>query len=560
MTPEFLVALRASEAVFRCVAVEIYREAKMKDKIQIANLTAAARTGRLSRRDFIRSAIAAGVAIPAASGLWTTAAQAAPQRGGTLRLGQHDGNTTDNHDPGTYASVGSIVLAHTHRSYLTQINADNSLGGDLATSWSASEDASEWTFELTEDASFHSGKPLVADDVIASLNYHRGEDSTSAAKSLLSDVVEIVKNNDHSLTIKMSSGNADLPWLLTDYHLAVVPAREDGTADWESGDGTGPYKIDDVVFGVSANLSRHEGWHGEGAYFDAVEITIINDPTALQNALLTGAVDVASQLDLKTLALLSRNKDIQVDNVPSAAAVTLPMQVDAAPFDNVDVRLALKHAINRQEIVDKIFFGAGTPGNDAHVAPNMPYYHDMPIRPYDPDKSKFHLKKAGMDRLAVDLNTADGLLPGSVDLCVLFAEQATAGNIDINVVRRPTDGYWSQVWLKEPFSFVTWGARPTPDVMFSLAYKDDAAWNESHWKNPRFNELLRAAKVELDDARRAEMYAEMQQLSHDDGGTILPVFNNWVYGRRANVARGENAASSWPVDGARGVSRWWFTS
>ncbi|MBQ4824543.1 ABC transporter substrate-binding protein [Leisingera sp. HS039] len=531
----------------------------MKDKTQLANLTAVARTGNLSRRDFVRSAVAAGLAIPAAAGLWTTAAQAAPQRGGTLRLGQHDGNTTDNHDPGTYVSVASIVLAHTHRSYLTQINPDNTLGGDLATSWSASEDAAEWTFELTENASFHSGKPLVADDIIASLNYHRGEDSTSAAKSLLADVVEIVKNNDHSLTIKMASGNADLPWLLTDYHLAIVPARADGTADWESGDGTGPYKIDNVEFGVSASLSRHDGWHLEGAYFDAVEMTIINDPTALQNALLTGAVDVASQLDLKTLALLSRNKDIEVDNIPSAAAVTLPMHVDAAPFDNPDVRLALKYAINRQEIVDKIFFGAATLGNDSHVSPNMPYYADMPLRPYDPDKSKFHLKKAGMDRLDVDLNTADGLLPGSVDLCVLYAEQAQAGNIDINVVRRPTDGYWSQVWLKEPFSFVTWGARPTPDVMFSLAYKDDAAWNESRWNNPRFNELLRAAKIELDDARRTEMYAEMQQLSHDEGGTILPVFNNWVYGRRANVARTENAASSWPVDGARGVSRWWFT-
>ena len=112
--------------------------------------------------------------------------------------------------------------------------------------------------------------------------------------------------------------------------------------------------------------------------------------------------------------------------------------------------------------------------------------------------------------------------------------------------------------MKEPFSFVTWGARPTPDVMFSLAYKDDAAWNESRWQNARFNELLRAAKAELNQELRGEMYAEMQQLSHDDGGTILPVFNNWVYGRRANVLRGESAASSWPVDGARGVSRWWF--
>jgi peptide/nickel transport system substrate-binding protein len=530
----------------------------MTDKNLMNNLAGAAKTGRLSRRSFMSTALAAGIAVPTATGLWTTAAQAQPKKGGTFRLGQHDGNTSDSHDIGKYASVASVVLAHTHRSYLTMINADNTLGGDLATSWSASADASVWTFELTKHASFHSGKSFSADDVIASLNYHRGEDSTSAAKALLSDVTNISKDGDHTVVITLSSGNADLPWLLTDYHLAIVPANDDGTANWQSGDGTGPYKIDSIEFGVAVSLSRHEGWHLEGAYFDNVEITIINDPTALQNALVTGAIDAASQLDLKTLALLSRNKDVEVDNIPSAAAVTLPMHTDTAPFNDVNVRLALKYAIDRDEIVEKIFFGAAVAGNDSHVASSMPYYADIPQRPYDPEKAKFHLKKAGHENLSVELNTADGLLPGSVDLCVLYSEHAAAANIDIKVNRRPTDGYWSQVWLKEPFSFVTWGARPTPDVMFSLAYKDDAAWNESRWQNARFNELLRAAKAELNQELRGEMYAEMQQLSHDDGGTILPVFNNWVYGRRANVLRGESAASSWPVDGARGVSRWWF--
>jgi peptide/nickel transport system substrate-binding protein len=190
----------------------------MTDKNLMNNLAGAAKTGRLSRRSFMSTALAAGIAVPTATGLWTTAAQAQPKKGGTLRLGQHDGNTSDSHDIGKYASVASVVLAHTHRSYLTMINADNTLGGDLATSWSASADASVWTFELTKHASFHSGKSFSADDVIASLNYHRGEDSTSAAKALLSDVTNISKDGDHTVVITMSSANADLPWLLTDYH------------------------------------------------------------------------------------------------------------------------------------------------------------------------------------------------------------------------------------------------------------------------------------------------------------------------------------------------------
>ena len=94
--------------------------------------------------------------------------------------------------------------------------------------------------------------------------------------------------------------------------------------------------------------------------------------------------------------------------------------------------------------------------------------------------------------------------------------------------------------------------------MYSLAYKDDAAWNETRWKNPRFNELLLAAKAELDDGKRAEMYREMALLARDDGGSVIPFFPNFVYARRNNVKHGENLAASWQMDGARAASRWWF--
>ncbi|MDW3204020.1 MAG: ABC transporter substrate-binding protein [Alphaproteobacteria bacterium] len=519
-----------------------------------------ARRGRLSRRDFMQFAVAAGVAASTASGLWTSkVAQAAPQKGGTFRLGTHDGNTSDSHDPGTYLSFSMIQLAHTYRSYLTQINPDNSLGGDIAESWSATPDAKNWTFEIVKGASFHSGKPVTADDVIASLNHHRGEDSTSAATALLKDVEDITKDGDHTITIKLSTGNADLPWLMTDYHLAICPDDGTGKIDWQSGDGTGPYKIVNHEFGVGTTLERHEGWHLEGAYFDAVEMTVLNDPNARQTALVTGQVDAITQLELKTLALLQRDPNIEIDNVPSAAAITMPMHCDQAPFNDVNVRNALKLAMNREEIVQKIAFGTAIPGNDFHVAPSMPYHpDDIPQRTYDPDQAKSLLKKAGAEGLTVNLSVADSVYSGAVDLCVLYAEHAKAAGININVVREPNDGYYSDVWLKKPFCMVQWGARPTPDVMFSLAYKDDAAWNESRWQNERFNELLRAAKAELDQQKRAEQYREMCQLARDDGGTIVPMFTNFVYARRKNVKHGENLAASWQVDGARGCSRWWF--
>lgn len=158
----------------------------------------------------------------------------------------------------------------------------------------------------------------------------------------------------------------------------------------------------------------------------------------------------------------------------------------------------------------------------------------------------------------MSIHTADSVFSGAVDMCVLYSEHAKAAGIDLKVVREPNDGYYSDVWLKKPFTAVSWGARPTPDVMFTLAYKEDAAWNESRWKNPRFNELLLQAKSELDDAKRAEMYHEMSLLMRDDGGTIIPFFNNFVFARGKNVMHGPDLAASWACDGARAPSRWWF--
>ncbi len=533
---------------------------KSTDSELLKRLEMAARSGGITKRDFIRYSVAAGIAATSATGLWSTKAMAKPVRGGTFRWGIHDGNTSDTHDPGTYTTRQMIFLAHQYRCYLTMINPDNTLGPDLATAWEATPDAAEWTFKLNENAHFGlSGNKITAKDVVASLNHHRGDKSTSAAKSLLADVTDITTDGDYAIVIKLARGTADLPWLMTDYHLAICPANDDGTIDWQSGEGGGPYKIDGGEFGVSWSLSRNEGWHGEGAYFDKVEMLILNDPNARQTALVTGDVDCVSQVELKTLALLQRDPRIKVDNVPSGAAITMPMFCDTAPFDDVNVRTALKLSMDRNEIVDKIAFGAATIGNDFHISPVQPYWpDDIPQYEYDPEKAKSLLKKAGHENLSISLSTADSVFSGAVDMCVLYAEQAKKAGIDMQVVREPNDGYYSDVWLKKPFCAVSWGSRPTPDVMFTLAYKDDAAWNESHWKNERFNELLLQAKSELDDTLRAEMYREMSLIMHDDGGTIIPFFNNFVFASRSNVMHGEQLAASWACDGARAPSRWWF--
>ena len=531
---------------------------KNTDQMLIDRIAAGARTGTISRRDFMHYSLSAGLTFSAATGLWATSAMAQPKSGGTLRVAQHDGNTADTFDIGKLQSNFEIGLVHSHRSFLTMINADGSLGPDLAMEWSATPDAAEWTFKLNPKAKFHNGNAVTANDVIASMNYHRGEDSTSAAKALLSSVTDLRDNGD-SVTFVLASGNADLPWLMTDYHLPIVPANPDGTADWASGIGSGPYRIVELDFGTGCRLERFDDWHGEGAYFDEIQVLVINDPNARQTALVTGDVDTASLLENKTLGLLSRNKDIVVENVPSGQAITMPMFCDQAPFDNVDVRNALKLSINREELVEKITFGAATVGNDFHHSPAQPYWpSEIPQREYDPEQAKALLKKAGAEGLTVNLSTADSITTGAVDAAVLYSEQAKAAGININVVREPNDSYWSDVWLVKPWCMVTWGSRPTPDIMYTLAYSKGAVWNESHWVNDRFNELLLQGKAELDDAKRAEIYHEMGMLARDDGGTVIPYFPNFIYARRSNVNRGDSLSPAWQMDGYRYASRWWF--
>lgn len=516
---------------------------------------------KINRRHFMQHTTATGLALGAASTLWTTKVSAmTPQRGGTFRVGNHDANTSDTHDPALYLTNFMIQMAHATRSYLTLINPDNSLGPDMAVSWSATPDAKTWTFDLNKEAVFHDGRSFTARDAVASINHHRGEDTNSAAQSLLEAIADVRADGEHTLVVEMSQGTADLPWILTDYHVPMLPVDADGKLDWQNGIGAGPYRLVEFQAGVGARLERHEGWHSEGAWFDAIEMTALNDPNARQTALVSGDVDAIASVDLKTLPLLQRQANVKVINLPSGAAATMAMNCTLDPFKDANVRLALKYGIDREDIIAKILSGAGTVGNDHHISPSMPYYPDLEQRAYDPDKSAYHLKQTGLDRLDVQLSATDSILPGAVDAATLYSEHAKKGGISIKPVREPSDGFWSEVWMNKPFVLSYWGARPTPDTIFTLGYGTISSWNEAYWSNERFDELLKTSRAELDDALRGEMYAEMAQISRDDGGTVLPMFTNFVYATRNNVGLPEQLATSWQMDGARAYHRWWFAA
>ncbi|MFW2588382.1 ABC transporter substrate-binding protein [Sagittula sp. SSi028] len=514
---------------------------------------------RISRRGLLTTGAAAGVL--AASGL---PLRAQAKKGGRLRAGLGGANTSDSWDARTHSDLFMIAAAQgAVFDSLTEVKADGTLTGELAESWEASADAKTWTFNLRSGVTFHNGKAFGADDVIESLQMHVAEGAKSAAKPIVEAITEMKKLGDLQVQFTLNSGNADFPYLLSDYHILIYPAGQIEEAI-ANGIGTGLYQVQSFEPGVRMVATRYaDHYKGDSAgHFDEIEYIAINDNTARMNALMTGQVDAINRIDFKTEALLKANPMVRIQEVTGNQQYTFPMLTNNAPFNDVNVRKALKYGINRQEMVDKILLGHGRVGNDSPIGPANQYFaDDMEQLAYDPDKAKFYLKEAGLDSIDLDLSASNAAFEGAVDAAQLFQASAKAGGVNINVVQEPADGYWSNVWLKKDFCACYWSGRATEDWMFSTAYEAGVPWNDSQWDegdSARFQELLLTARAELDSAKRREQYAEMQMILRDEGGVIIPMFANYVQAVSNKVANPETVGNLWQMDNARMAERWWM--
>lgn len=532
--------------------------------MDIKDLEKAALQGKLERREFIKRAAALGLAAPFATSLLTQSVHAGmtPKKGGKYTWGSGHGSTTDSLDPGTHENGFATSLVFAYANHLFEVDNTGKLIPELAESFEASKDAKTWVIKLRKGIEFHNGKTMTADDVIPSMNHHRGEDTKSAVKSLLSAVTEIKKTGSHEVTFTLNAGNADFPFILSDYHLAILPNFE-GKMDWQAGFGTGGYIIDRFEPGVRATFKRNPNYFKSGrAHFDEVEMVSLIDTTARQSAVMNQEVDSINRVDPKTVHLLGRNPNLSILETTGTLHYTFPMRVDQAPFDNYDLRMAVKLSVDREALVNKILLGHGAIGNDHPISTSQPFHNgEMAQRMYDPDKARHHLKKSGFSG-TLDLSTSDAAFAGAVDATLLIKDSAAKAGIDINVVREPKDGYWSNVWNKKAWSACYWGGRPTVDWMFAAAYMNDGKWNDTAWKTgpaaDRFNKIVLEARSELDTNKRRAMYYEAQELVNDDGGACIPMFANHIHAVSKKIGHDEQVAGNWEMDGSKHIERWWF--
>jgi len=488
-----------------------------------------------TRRDVLKYFMAAGATLTASGLLFSGARDAyaaTPKRGGKLIMAADQHGPNDTLDPQLYTSALDYFRGRMFYGSLTRLTDSLSYEPELAEEVLSNADATEWTFKIRKGVEFHNGKTLTADDVIYTMNRHLGEKSVSKAASLVSMVEKWEKVNDYEVKAVLSSPNADLPIALGTFHFKII---QNGVENFETAIGTGPYKVKEYAPGVRAIGVPFENYWGEGGYLDELEHYGIGDSTSRLNAFLAGDVDAMVNLPPKAIEQVESTDGKEVWSLKAGAYVNITPRLDMEQSANEHLWKAMQLLQDRQRLVKGVMKGQGSLGNDQPV--NAAYFDhcaDIPQREMDPDKAKWHWEQSGIGSTPVPVVAAE-VAPGAVEQCLFMQREGKKIGANFDVKKVTTDGYWGAVWLKEPICVAAWNMRPTANIMMTLAFKGDAAWNETRWKNDNFDQLLVEVRGETDADARRQKYCDLQTMIHEENGMSIPMHRNYVDAAASHV-------------------------
>ncbi|HVT54399.1 MAG TPA: ABC transporter substrate-binding protein, partial [Dongiaceae bacterium] len=288
------------------------------------------------------------------------------------------------------------------------------------------------------------------------------------------------------------------------------------------------YKFVSQEKGVKVVLEANPNYWGGPVPLQQVVIRPIAEMTAAVSALLAGEVQLIASRDSDSVEPLRSNAqfDFKTANMPLSNPWIFNMA--EKPFDDKRVRQALNWAVDRDTYTKTILKGLAQSAKSVFGPAMAAFNPSLPGYTYDPDKAKFYLKKSGVSSITAPLSASDAAFNGAVDAALLFQANAKAAGVDFPLKKEPADGFWDNVWLKAPFCESYWGGRPCATMMMTVAMTSSAAWNETGWKVPAFDKLLADAKKEIDHDKRKAMIFELQRMTHDDGGAVVPAFKSWV--------------------------------
>jgi peptide/nickel transport system substrate-binding protein len=512
--------------------------------------------GRVSRREFLRTATLLGLSATAAYGLagkvageaFVRPAAAAMPKGGRLILG---GRVKEVKHPHTFSwGTWDSNITRQVVEYLTMTGTDNITRPYLLESWEVSDDLKTWTLRLRKDVKWHNGRDFVADDVIWNLkrvvdptvgssvlglmkgylleDYETGEkdDEGNPKTSVrLWDANAIEKVDDHTVRLNAKVPQIAVPEHLFHYPLAILDPEEGGEFGVGS-NGTGAFELVELAVGERASLKARSDYWGDGPYLDEILfVDLGDDPNAAINAIGSKQVHGLILADPTQFEVLNRLPGIQLYEVPTAETAVMRMKVTEPPFDDPRVRQAMRYATDPESIYKTALQGLGSAGEHHHVAAIHPEYAPLPKITRDIAKAKELLAAAGHgDGLQAEIICPKDP-PWALNMIQVTAEQWREAGIDIKINVMPGAQYWD-IWDKVPFGTTQWYHRPLGIMNLGLAYRTGVPWNESSYANPEFDSLLTQAEGILDPDERRKVVEKIEVIMQEDGPLVQPLFRS----------------------------------
>ncbi len=479
--------------------------------------------GRMNRRDFLGRAAALGVSATAANTLLAGVVRAeGPQKGGILKAGMQGGAATDSLDPAVWASQVPYFFGRQWGEQLVQISPDGEVKPALAEEWGASDDAKMWTFKIRKGVQFHDGKTMTPEDVVATMERHSDEKSKSGALGFME------RHREHqgqrrggrlhtegcqcrsALSARRLSPDRSSPTAARTTRLpasARAPTRLPSTSPACA---IGGEKFRQLL-ARQPRLRRPDRDHRHQRC----------DRAHLGPAGRPGRHDQPR-----------RAEDRRPDQAragrhhPATSPVAATTSSSCIATRRHSTTTICRHGA---EVRDRPRGDAARRSCVATARSATTSRSTRPIRcspTTSSSASSIPRRRPSTTRsraiaASVLLRTSDVAFPGAVDAAQLYQQSAAKAGITLEVKREPGDGYWSEVWNKQPFSASYWGGRPTQDQMYSTAYYSTAEWNDTRFLRADFDKMVlagpRRARPEPSARRSTATWA---MIVRDEGGVI----------------------------------------
>ena len=461
----------------------------------------------------------------------------AQQQGGLLKFAVP--NFTPGLDPAKTATGDAYMLTAMIFSNLTRVDANLEAQPQLAKSWEPNADSSEWTFHLRDDAKFHNGRKVVADDVVFSIKRILDPETASKGAKALGPIADVVAVDEHTVLFKLEGPYADLP-LQMGNTFARILAKENIADVSTMPIGSGPFMLTEYTPGNRAVLKRNPDYFEPGLpYLDEVHQVYIKEYAAQMSALKTGEVHIMYLAPVEIMPQLEGDPNIVVMQAAAPSFQPIVMNVKEKPFSDVRVRQALKLAMDRETMMEAATGGFGTIGNDHPVPPANPFYDPaQPKNTRDVAKAKALLAEAGYPNGIDMVFYTSTARPGLEEAAVVAQQVLAEAGIRVTIESVDIARLYNEILPNIPASAVShnnWFGRPTIDETLTPYYYTGSNWNFSGFSDPEVDRLLDAGKRSTNLDERKQIYAEVQKILAETGPDVVAYFRNYVSAVRTEV-------------------------